>query len=185
MINDFTFSNDDDRIDTATELTKTVFGENNPYYIYPTGLGRDQDLVIFSDHFIDTTRLVLSDPSGGTIVQMSEQERSLYYDYVDYQNGDYTEGVDTERDSVVITMDECISDELTCKNATWLQRCFDSTHDFDSCNNGIAEPSLLTVKITEDNYDALSEPLDTITYIITIDGIISKIAIGSVVLWTI
>ena len=185
MINDFTFANSDEKMDLASGLTKSTFGENNPYYIYPTALGRDENLVIFTDHFISTTRLVLSDPSGGTIIQMSEEERKLYYDYVDYQNGNYTEGIDIERDSAVIAMDECISDELTCKNSTWLKRCFDSTQDWDSCDNGITEPTLLTVKITEDNYNSLDTPIDTITYVITINGVVSKIALGTVVLWTI
>ena len=183
MFNDFDFLNgDDSRMNLASQKTKDVFGENYPYYLYDTGIGRDQNLLVFTDHFITTMRLVLSDPTGATIVQMSKEEKSLYFDYVDFQNDTYVEGIRLDRDTAVHALDQCIADEINCQTQTWLSRAFDATLVWDPNDLQVLEPATLTVQTTLETYNSI-EPLSTTTYIINDGGIVVKIAIGTITIW--
>lgn len=183
MLNDINLQTlNKDTVDGILAQTKNIFGENTPYKLYSTALDKDTKLVVFSNHFIDTMRLVLSEPDGGSIVQMGKEEQVVYFAFVDYQDETYTTGIDLELDLVMETLDICIADELLTKTATYVARCFDSAHDWTSYETDYVLPEN-SITLTQTEYDALL-PLTKTMYVIVDTGVVQKIMIGTIEVWT-
>ena len=70
---------------TLAEL-QTIYSERDPYVIEQR-LG-DAELVVFDSVFIS---LVLLAFSTDCVSQMSEDELDLFYNYIEYENGNYTD----------------------------------------------------------------------------------------------
>ena len=182
MLNDIDFFSCNTEQDATVLDAKALFSENVPYLLYATATSAYDKLVIFSDHFITTMRLVLSDQTGACIVQMSDREREVYYAFVDYQN-DITI-TDTIMLAVVTKLDECIFNELTCKKETFINQAFNIEHTWDSCETELVD--VTTVTLTAAEYAALPVKLPTITYVV-IDSNSEPIAIyfnSATALWT-
>ncbi len=125
-------------VDDGTTFGKALLGGNEPYAIYPSGLGREVDVIIFSDSCIKTFRESLSDPSGACVVKMSKEERELYFDFLDYQNAQLlpvpTDGGFTgSRLQALQDLNHCMYNEATCKLQSYMVQCFDTAHDWASC----------------------------------------------------
>lgn len=188
MITDFFKDNSsDDRQDEIASSyinAKRYFSENVPYKLMASPISRDAKIVIFSKHFIEVFRMMLSSPDDGCIVQMSEREREVWYSYLDFQDGTTIE--DVEMLLVVTELNNCIVNEITCKTETYLEQCFNEEWTWDECSiNGDALAK--TVQMTQLAYDQMvtdGEMIETTTYMITSNGLTVKIYIGSTVIWT-
>lgn len=187
-INDFfPYNSTDDRqveITNSIIAAKKNFSENIPYTLLPSPLSRTTKIVIFSQHFIDTFRMMLSNPTSGCIVQMSDRERDVYYSYLEFVDGIAITDIDMLQ--VVTELDNCIVNELTCKAETYLDLCFSTEHDWNSVVVA-TDATTVTVDMTQAAYDivvAADEMVFTTTYIITLNGVTVKVYLGGVAIWT-
>jgi hypothetical protein len=179
MLNDVNLNTlDKATVDGIVTKTKNVFMENVPYKLYDSALSRTDKIVVFNKHFISVFRLLLSQPDGGCIIQMSPEEKAVYYAYVDYQNAVVI--TDPEMLLVVQTLDNCIVNEVECKVATYTQQCFDVVQEWETCP--VNPTSALTM--TQAEYNLLPYVGSSTTYVITLNGVTVKIYVGSVVIWT-
>lgn len=199
-------SSDDTKEDIQNAITdaKTFYSENVPYKLYPSTTSRDDKIVVFKQHFIDTFRMVLSNPDDGCILQMSEAERDVYYSYLEYKDGltvtdkesplldpedplyDATKVyIGAEMLIVVEELDNCLVNEIACKTSSYLDQCFSIEHTWDE-NPLIVESTNTVRKLTQEQYDQLvadSEMIDSTMYIITLDSVEIKIYVGNIVIW--
>ena len=186
MLNDIPFWSNDAKIHKAVGDAKQSFSVNVPYRMFPSSADRNANVIVFSQHFIDTFRLVLSNPDGGVIMQMSDEERALYFNFVDYQN-DPTSITDPETLLVVIELNNNLLNELEFKTETYLDQVFNEEHTWDTqVIDTTSYPA--TTKLTQEAYDSIvaaNELISTKTYIITLNGAVVKILIGDIVIWTI
>lgn len=181
MLNDINLQTlDKDTVDTITTTAKAIFSETTPYQIFPSSLSRTDQIVVFSQHFINVFRLVLSNPDGGCIVQMSSEEREVYYSYIDFQNS--VPITDAEMLLVVEELDNCIVNEIECKVSTYLDQCFSEEHTWDTCPVATDETPKHK-ELTQTAYDALEYVSDVTLYIITNNGITVKIMVGTIMIW--
>lgn len=179
MLNDINLNTlEIENVDNILTQTKTVFHEHVPYKLLDSAIARDEKIPVFNQHFIDTMRLVLSEPDGGCIIQMSPAERNVYYSFIEYQDGVIP--TDSEMLLVVEKLNDCIINELTCKVATYIDQCFGVEHTWDACPTTDAS----TLSMTQAAYDALSVVNKTTMYVITSNGEVVKVYLGSIVLWT-
>ena len=184
MLNDVNLNTiEKNAVDVILNVTKEAFSEHIPYRLYPSSVDRDAKIIVFSSHFIQTFRMVLSSPDSGCIIQMSDAERDLYYSYIEWVDGGVID--DPETLSVVLELNNCIVNEIECKVETYLQQCFDLEHAWDTCeidttSNTPAE------KVTQAAYDQLVADgfmIDTKIYMIVLDNVVIKIMLAGVVLW--
>lgn len=189
MITDFFANNSSD--ERQEEITKSYanakryFTENIPYKLLPSPISRTTKIVIFSQHFIDTFRMMLSSPDDACIVQMSEREREVWYSFSDYQD---SLTIDNPEMLLVVTeLNNCIINEITCKTESYLDLCFNE--EFTWTENPITiESTNQTTKLTQDQYDtklSLGEIIVTTTYVITLDNVTVAIYVGEVLIWSI
>jgi hypothetical protein len=191
MINDFFADNTSAKrqndIKNIVKETKTYYHEDRPYKIYPSAYGEDNNVIIFSDHFITTMRLVMSEPAEGCIVQFSKYEREVYYAFMKYQDG--IDPDDAEMLLVVEELDNCIVNELICKTPTYIDRCFNLRHDWEDCQPREVPILPKTIELLKSEYDNMveRETIDGHTlYIVSNDptpDVVSYIYMGLIVLW--
>lgn len=157
-----------------------------PYSMYPTS-DRDVYVPVFTDHFINTTRATLADSLY--VGQFNNKELDLYYSYGEYlayllgnPTDPFTE--DSELLLVLETLSTCMSDEVQCLTPTYLNRCFDVHHTWDSCTDMDSEATRLTVILSQASYDNLPSIDVRTIYIISEDGgtTVTKILQGGIVL---
>ena len=75
MLNDITLNTlDKAAVDVILSTTKEAFSENTPYKLFPSSLDRNSTIIIFSRHFIECFRAMLSTGDGGYILRMSDFE---------------------------------------------------------------------------------------------------------------
>lgn len=185
MLNDQTFWANDNKVQTAIGDAKTSFSQNVPYRLFPSSVSRNENIIVFSNHFIETFRLMLSDSSGAAILQMSEAERNVWYSYLEYQDG--TDPAEPEMLAVITELDNCVVNEVECRTEDYLEQALSTTTTWDTqalTPQGVTT----TITLTQEAYDAkvlAGEVIITTTYIITLDSVPVRIYIGSVIIWTV
>lgn len=183
MLNDQDFWSNDNKVQNAIYDAKDSFSENIPYRVMPSSISRDETIIIFSAHFIEKFRLMLSSGDGAVITQMSEAERDVWYSYLEYLDG--TTHSDPIMVKVVEELDNCVVNELQCKVGTYLDQALDVNMPWETCPVGPqGESAVLT--LTQSAYDiklAASEVLQTTTYIITLNSVTVKIYLGEIIIW--
>ena len=115
MLNDLVFYADytDDTTDTVNPLD-----ELRPYVVYSSGLSSVSRFVVFSSGFIQVLREVLSDTTRHkvSIRRMSEPEKALYFNFLAYENGEYTDTGGSVIYTVLKELDEYLYYILMCKD---------------------------------------------------------------------
>ena len=172
MLNDF--NRNDDFSTVYVAKTRQLLGEEAPFYVYKSSLGRDEDVVVFSDVFITHMRAVLSNVNGSAIVTMSKKEQELYFAYVDYVN---EVPVEDDLQMVVEKLNLCITNELNCVTQTYINQAFNTTHEWETYPE-----NKMYIETTQILYDLLI-PQTHVTYAILDDGDKVKIYLDGEVIW--
>ena len=184
MLNDITLNTiDRELVDDILSVTKETFSEHIPYKVFPSSIDRDATIVVFSAHFIECFREMLSTGNGGYILKMSEAERNVYYSYLEYQDGIVVD--DPEMFLVVVELNNCVVNEIECKVETYLDQSFSIPFSWDTCPVS-AETVSKTIKLSQELYDAkvaAFEIVDTTTYMIQLNGVTIKILLDGIILW--
>ena len=97
---------DIDKVDSAIDDAKELFGENKPY---ETIRKIDSELIIFNDHFIIEFIKMLGDED---LSGMSQSESSIAYDFIDYMNGKIAGEIVVSTNEAMIQLDKYLVDEL-------------------------------------------------------------------------
>jgi len=112
-----------DKMDAAVVDSKEVFGENVPY-IKEYRFGGT--IIIFSAHFIRTTREAMS---SDYMAKMNETEVALFNKFVEYQNGSSYRDISTEDNDVVASLDAWFMDDINGVTHPVINESFDApTH---------------------------------------------------------
>ena len=127
-------------VEKVVGATKELISFDGPYTWIFDANDRDVKIPIFSDSFIQVTRMVLSNLSepSGCIAQMSPLERELWYDFSAFQTARSANPLDDagflgDRLVVLERLNACILNELECRTETYLDRCFNISHSWDTC----------------------------------------------------
>ena len=135
MLADMNFFANDNKIQIGLAQAAQAFGSNSAYELSPGDKPGEQD-VIFSDHFMQVFRYALSTDSKCAITAMSDEELSLYYAFIDYENG--TPVSDEELAMVAEQLDDCLMDELRCAGSCTTNASYGECsieHSWMTCNN--------------------------------------------------
>ena len=182
MLNDVEFFGCKVAMDATVVDSKNTFSENTPYQLMASPISRDERIVIFSQHFIDTFRMVISDTTSACILQMGKSEREVYYAFVDHQNGITIPNA--ELNKVVVALNTCLVNELTCKTEDYLNLCFSEAHTWNTC---VVPDEGRVIVITQDGYDDLvnsDRVVDGVVYSVTTDEVVTKIYLNHISIWT-
>jgi hypothetical protein len=124
-------------ITAKVEETIEYFGENQPYVLGSSITGPNT-VIIFNEHFIATLREALS---TNCTAKMSGVEESLFFDYIDYCNGNVIVDISASiYDRVLVAVDQWVYNEVRCQPQPELNACYDAVHNWEECAK-VLEPS--------------------------------------------
>jgi len=135
MLGDMSFFANDNKVQAGLSQAAQAFGSNSAYELTPSARPGVVN-IIFSDHFMQIFRYALSTDSKCAIVAMSDEELSVYYAFIDYENGVPVE--DEELAEVVKRLDDCLMAELACAGSCTTNASYGECsveHSWMTCNN--------------------------------------------------
>jgi hypothetical protein len=114
------------------QIAKELLGENLPYVVEKRMSG---EVIIFNDHFIDTTLEALT---TDCIAKMNTAEQNVLFDYLEYLNSlwngyEYEHPYGTKKE-VVEALDKWIIDEVQCNGHDEVNACWNQKFTRSSCN---------------------------------------------------
>ncbi len=119
MLNDIAFFANTEKQNASIASAKELFGGNVPYVIERTIDGR---VVVFSDHFIRTSREAMS---TGCMAKMNMSETNLWLRFVEYQNKKMFRDISDLSDEVLVTLSRFFVDEIYLLHHSEINECYD------------------------------------------------------------
>ncbi len=128
LFNELEFYQDSTKMDLAVADSKELFAENLPYETERRLTGT---VIIFSDHFIQTTREAIT---TGCIAKMSSEEEEVFFGWVQYENGSGYRDITETEESLYSALSQWLVDDVACLQHPAANACFNApTHTWDSC----------------------------------------------------